>query len=724
MPTLTWVPQGPRPTTQGQVEGITDKEVVGAVQAIALHPTDPDVLYVGAVNGGVWKTQDARQARPTWEQLTDGERSLSIGALDLDPTDATHQTLVAGTGRFSSLSRMGGSLIGVLRSTDGGHNWETLDNGGQFRRLHICGVAARGNVIVVATNNGGVFRSSDGGASWGVVSGAANTGLPAGVSFALAGDPSDPARLYAHVGTRGIFRSIDTGAHWQKVSDAAIDALLGVGVVNVKIAVGGSDNVYVALANAGRLAGLFRSGDGGGTWRALDLPSTVEVGGAVFGLHPGGQASIHLSLAADREDDAVVYVGGDRQVGSDEALPGRPRWPNAVGARDYSGRLFRVDASRPSGSQASHLTHSNTASNSAPHADSRAMAMDARGELIEVDDGGVYRRTRPLQDDGDWFSMNGNLQTAELHSVAWDEGARTVICGAQDTGTPQQLARSDARWRSVSTGDGGAVGVAHAVGLSTRYSSYQELAGFRREVYDSSGVLQSRKSIGLFVLAGGSPLKPQFYTPIEVNAVAPERLIVGAANSVYESDDEGDTVTEIGPGIRANEGLSTTYASPIAYGVIGNADLLYVGSGSDVFVRTAAHPAPLVASAAYPRTGPVVAIAIHDERIAYAIDATHVYRTLDAGTTWDEVTNDVLDLGGSVLHSVVYCPDLDGGSVVLGTNAGILSASAPAFAWSRVGTGLPTVPVLRLKYSAVDRVLLAGTLGRGAWTLTLPEEEE
>jgi photosystem II stability/assembly factor-like uncharacterized protein len=724
MPALTWVPQGPRPTTRGQVEGITDREVVGAVKAIAVHPTDPDVLYVGAVNGGVWRTLDARQARPTWEQLTDGQGSLSIGALDLDPTDATHQTLVAGTGRFSSLNRMGGSLIGVLRSTDGGHSWATLDHGGAFRRLHICGVAARGNVLVVAANNGGVFRSSDGGASWSLVSGAASTGLPAGVSFALAGDPSDPARLYAHVGTRGIFRSTDAGARWQKVSDATIDALLGLGVVNVKIAVGARDNVYVALAAGGRLAGLFRSGDGGGTWSTLDLPSTVEVGGVVIGLHPGRQASIHLSLAADRDDDAVVYVGGDRQVGSDEALPGSPRWPNAVGARDYSGRLFRVDASRPSGSQASHLTHGNTASNSAPHADSRDMAIDAEGVLIEVDDGGVYRRTRPLEDDGDWFSMNGNLQAAELHSVAWDEAVHTVIAGAQDTGTPQQLARSDARWRSVSTGDGGAVGVAHAAGTSTRYSSFQELAGFRREVYDASGALQSRQSIALFVLAGGSRLQPQFYTPIEVNAVTPERLIVGAANSVYESDDEGDTVTEIGPGIVVNEGLSTTNASPIAYGVTGNDDLLYVGSGSDVFVRTAGHPAPLVASAAYPGTGPVVAVAIHDERIAYAVDATHVYRTLDAGTTWDDVTNDVLDLGGSVLHTVVYCPDLEGGSVVVGTNSGVLAASAPAFAWSRLGAGLPTVPVLRLEYSAPDRVLLAGTLGRGAWTLTLPEEEE
>lgn len=717
---MAWVPQGPRPATRGQVEGIVDREVVGAVKAVVVDPTDANVVYIGAVNGGVWRTRNARAAAPAWEQLTDAQASLSIGALDLDPTDATRQTLVAGTGRFSSLRRMGGALIGVLRSADGGTTWATLGTP-VFRRFHICGIAARGNIIVAATNNGGLFRTVNTGAAWNALSGAAGTGLPGGISFALAGDPVTPARLYAHVGTAGIFRSDNSGATWQKVSDAAIDGLLGPDTVNVKLAVGVHDNVYVAIANNGRLAGLFRSGDGGATWSALDLPRTTEVGGVSFGIHPGRQAGIHLSLAADRENENVAYIGGDRQVGSDEAVPGHSRFPNSIGARDYSGRLFRVDASRPGGSQASALTHVNTASNSAPHADSRDMAIDAGGDLIEVDDGGVYRRTQPLTNSGDWLSVNGNLQAGEIHSTAWDDGVHTAIGGLQDAGSPQQLVRSAARWPSVSTGDGGAVEVGHRGGSSTRYSSFQRLGDFRREVYNAAGAFQSRTTIALFVLAGGNPVQPQFYTPIALNRVDPDRLIIGGANGVYESDDEGDTVTEIARGIRVNEALSTTHAAPIAYGVAGNADLLFVGSGLDVFVRTAAHPAPLVPSAAYPATGEVISIAIQDASTAYVIDAAHVYRTPDAGVTWADITNGLLALGGAVLHTVAFCPDLDGGSVVVGTNAGVFSASGPGFAWSRLGSGLPNVPVLRLRYSTNDRILLAGTLGRGAWTLDVTE---
>ena len=117
----TWTAQGPGPTRFGQVENIIpNNEVVGAIHTVAAHPTDSNILYVGAVNGGVWKTTNATAASPHWTPLTDNFPSLSIGALEFDPTDPTRQTLVAGIGRFSSFGRSGGPLAGLLRTTDGG----------------------------------------------------------------------------------------------------------------------------------------------------------------------------------------------------------------------------------------------------------------------------------------------------------------------------------------------------------------------------------------------------------------------------------------------------------------------------------------------------------------------------------------------------------------------------------------------------------------------------
>ena len=716
--TLPWQRQGPLPSTDGQVEKIPDREVVGAIQAIAPHPANPDILYIAAVNGGIWRTDNALAARPQWTPLADDLPSLSFGALEFDPTDANLRTLVAGTGRFSSNRRSGGALIGVLRTTDGGTSWAVL--GGPFANLlHICGVAARGATIVVATNNGGIFRTTDTGATWSNISADPHTGLPPGNAFDLAGDPANPTRLFTHSGTSGLFRSTDTGATWTKISSSAIDTLLAEGATNVKISVGAANNVYVAIAgNTARLAGLFHSHDGGNTWHNLDLPRTVEAGGVVFGIHPGGQAGIHMSLAADRQKPQLVYIGGDRQPGFNEGVPpGGPtrRFPNSLEARDYSGRLFRIDASRPSGSQVTPLTHVGTANGSAPHADSRDMAIAANGMLFEADDGGIYRRSSPQDTHGDWFSMIGDLTTTEFHSVAWDANCLTVIGGAQDTGSPQQVTGGTTRWQSVSTGDGGVVAVdAMTVpGFSTRYSSFNKLLGFRRQVFDANGVLQSSTFVGLRV-ASGPQLVPHFYTPIELNAVRPIRMIVGAANGVYESTDQGDTLRSI-----AAFGVNDT--GPIAYGALGNPDALYVGSGISVFIRTAAPPAPLARSGTYPGVNPVVGIALvpNDARSAFVIDAVGVFHTADAGATWQDITHN-LARPGTVLRSVAYCGDLGAGAVVVGTNNAVFACEQPFAQWLQIGIGLPRAPVTRLRYSDVDRILLAGTLGRGAWTLTLP----
>ena len=75
-----WGVQGPGPSNNGQLEGIPNRPVTGAVNALAAHPTNPDILYLGAVNGGVWRTLNAAAASPVWTPLMDGQSSLSIGS--------------------------------------------------------------------------------------------------------------------------------------------------------------------------------------------------------------------------------------------------------------------------------------------------------------------------------------------------------------------------------------------------------------------------------------------------------------------------------------------------------------------------------------------------------------------------------------------------------------------------------------------------------------------
>ena len=67
-----WTAQGPGPTTNGQVQNLTPNNAVsGSIHAVVAHPTDPNILYAGAVNGGIWRTNNATAASPTWTSLVD-----------------------------------------------------------------------------------------------------------------------------------------------------------------------------------------------------------------------------------------------------------------------------------------------------------------------------------------------------------------------------------------------------------------------------------------------------------------------------------------------------------------------------------------------------------------------------------------------------------------------------------------------------------------------------
>lgn len=723
---LQWRAIGPGPSHGGQVENITNREVVGAINAVATHPTNAGIVYVGAVNGGVWRTANATAAAPNWTRLTDALGSLSIGSIELDPTDAQSRTVVAGVARTSSLSRDGGALIGLLRSTDEGANWAVLSS---LANREIQGVAPRGAVIVAATDNG-IHRSTNTGGSFSLLSGAAGSGLPAGATLDLAGHRAAPAVLYAAVtggNARGIFRSSDTGATWTRVSDAAIEARMNVGTAGTRrteLAVGAAGQVFVLVVDdTGRASAVFRSADGSAPWLDLGVPQTAEQNGVLFGIHPGGQGSIHLSIAADPNNDQLVYIGGDRQPYFGEGVSGSSNFfPNSLGARDYSGRLFRGDASLPAGQRWAPLTHSGTPNNSAPHADSRDMAFDAAGGLIQVDDGGVYKRTQPATAAGTWLSLNGDLQTTEYHGIAWDAVSNRIIGGAQDTGTTQLRTPGSPIFDSLTTGDGGDVVVEDrsSATTSTRYTSFQNLSQLRRRTFNASNVQTANVGPARALLNGSPALTAQFYTPLAVNHASATRLIIGASNGVYESFDGADSIERI-----STARINAFNGDPVVYGVAGNPGFLYFGAGTALYLRTQ-DGAALDSIATLPATVADVSVDINDPQRLFAITQTSVHYSSDGGANFSLVTGNLVSgLAPGRLRSMEFVPGADP-ALVVAANRGVYIAyeSGGFSSWSLLGTGLPNVVVYELEFDHIDRVLVAGTLGRGAWVLDLPQPNE
>jgi len=722
-----WENAGPGPAEFGQVENLLNQsnEVAGAVRGLAPHPTNANIMYVGSINGGVWKTVNATDLFPNWAPLTDQLPSLSCGALRIDPADATGNTLVLGIGRYSSFSSTGGAQTGVYRSTDGGANWTQIGIA-NLPSKNIAAVAVRGSMILAAASSAtsgssGLYRSTDSGANFTLLSGAGGTGLPAGGCVDVFADPRVTTRYYAAVvggSSVGVYRSDNSGATW--VATGALPVFSTASTNNMRLAIHATATnnvVYVTVTNSSRLAEVYRSTNQGGTWTALGVPITNE-GSVNFGVNVGGQGSIHTSIAADPVNPNLVYVGGDRQpAGNDDGGV----FPNSIGANDYSGRIFKGDASLTPALRWIPLTHLGTANNSAPHADSRYMAFDSAGTLIEVSDGGVFRRLNASSQTGDWQTVNGDLSVTETHTADWDSINKIAICGTQDNGTSAQDFPGDDLWTNIFGGDGGKVAVDDSFndGLVYYYGSFQFIQAFFRASVDGTNTTVSFDFPALFEPNFGQSMtqidSAQFYTPVEIHKTEPTRMIFLMNTFVFETQDRGDTVESLG----AVSGTPTAAVAGGFSGGIENQELLWVGSTGGLARRLTLGGALTNLGNPTGQTIRDIAIDPADSNRVVVVTTNTVFRTTNGNAvtpTWTNITGSLGTDGA--LRAVEIIPNADPNQVrilVGGNNGVFVSTMASPSAWTELDATLANAPVRELRYDDRDGILCAGTLGRGVW---------
>jgi photosystem II stability/assembly factor-like uncharacterized protein len=297
-------------------------------------PGNPSVYYFGAVGGGVWKTTDAGV---TWQPIFDAQPISSIGAVAVAPSNP--DVIYVGSGEADMRSQIGYGN-GMYKSTDGGKSWSRvgLADSRQIGKIlvdpkdpNIVFVAALGHAYG-ANAERGVFKSTDGGQTWqAVLHKDDNTG-----AIDLAFDPQNSQTIYASLWqTRrppwnvypasngpgsGLYKSTDGGANWTQLTKGVPTE--GLGRIGVAVAPSEHDRVY-AIVDA-KDGGLYRSDNAGATWHRTDDEHRIWGRGWYFGV-----------VAVDPKNPDLVYVSNTSMYRSTDGGKTFVSFKGAPGGDDY-----------------------------------------------------------------------------------------------------------------------------------------------------------------------------------------------------------------------------------------------------------------------------------------------------------------------------------------------------------------------------------------------------
>jgi hypothetical protein len=491
--------------------------------ASSLHqPSAPAGLYKSTNGGASWTLisgttfQGASIYSVVPTSIVD---QVSKGQVVLVATDRGTANGITGLGDQTPTNP-----LGLYRSVDGGKTWGVaITNGlpaGGVRQV----IADPGNPnrFYAAISGVGVFVSNDGGASWQATTNAQLTGIGnttvdkslriklavtggmtatgtaaidgtgkvTGVVITKAGSyTSAPTVTFSAPGAGGT-QAIGTvtfdkttgkvtGVTFNNPGDNAGSGYTAAPTVTFS-SPPNNNVVYAGLIASGSatvngsLIGLFRSTNQGDVWTSMSMPQDAT-GGILKNA-----GNLNLSLLADPNDPTLLYVGGENQ-------------PSEATTGTTSGRHLRGKFDPDTG-----LTTWTSLDGKAPlnavHADSRNMVFDPNGNILEVNDGGIYRLSNPNGPvDGangtapTWSSVNGNLSVIEFNSIAYDSVNGIVFGGSQDNGSPQQNGPGSFTWTDLSGGDGQNVQVDNTSlrGQSIHYSSAQRLGKFYRRTYNN-----------------------------------------------------------------------------------------------------------------------------------------------------------------------------------------------------------------------------------------------
>jgi photosystem II stability/assembly factor-like uncharacterized protein len=669
----------------------------GRTKAVDGIPSRPFVFYVGAVNGGVWKTTDAGR---TWAPIFDDQPTGSIGAIAIAPSDPNIIYVGSGEGMQRPDLSTGD---GIYKSVDGGKAWTHLGlrDGQQIPQIVVdprnpnrLFVAVLGHPYGPNAERG-VFRSLDGGATFEkVLYRDENTG-----AIDLALDPADANVIYAALWEArqgpwengawsgqgsGLFKSTDGGTTWRPLTQGLPAFADGLGRIGVTVAPSLRTRLF-AVVDAGQRGGIYRSDDAGESWsrvnadpRVIGRPSDA----ADIRVHPTNPDVVFVpSIVTWKSTD-----GGRTFVG----------WRGAPGGDDY--QKIWINPVQP---------------------DVMILTSD-QGAIVTLNAGASW---------GSWY----NQPTAQFYHVNTDSAFPYRVCGGQQESGSACVA---------SRGDFGQITFRDWAPVAVEEYGYVAPDPLDPDIVYGGKLSRFDRRTGQ-VQHVAPPRAPDYRAlrtqPVQFLPTDPRTLLF-ASNTLWKTSNGGTNWTQISPdlsrdtwevpaSVGAYRSLPTARATRrgVIYAVAPSpidANVIWAGT-DDGLIHVTRNGGQAWTNVSPPALVPWAKVSIleashFDPGTAYAaVNAfrlddlrPHIYRTRDGGLRWTEITQGIPAAGAI---NVVREDPQRRGLLFAGSERAVYVSFDDGDSWQSLRLNMPATSIRDLVIKDAD--LVAGTHGRGFWIL-------
>ena len=664
---------------------------------------DDQVYYMGTTGGGLWKTEDAGIS---WQNISDGFfNTSSVGAVAVSESD--NNIVLVGMGESPVRGVMTSSGDGVYKSVDGGDTWTHLglENTKHISqvRIHpsdpdIIYVSAQGSPYA-GTEDRGIYRTYDGGKNWEkVLYVDANSG-----AVDLAMDYNNPRILYASFWDHqrlpwyvrsggegsGIWKSTDGGDTWKKLDQGLPKSVMG--KIGVTVSRANPKLVYAIIES--EEGGLYRSDDAGESWRLVNDERVLRA-----------RSWYYMHIYADPSDENVVYV------------------LNAPMMKSIDGGKTFVNIP-------------------VPHGDNHYLWINPKDSdiMINSNDGG----SNISFNGGKSWSTQKNQPTSQFYRVNVDNRFPYWVYGGQQDNSSVAIKSS-----SFSNGISWKDWIAGVGGCETAYVAFDKnnpvlmYAGcYQGIITEYSLDLDNTKDIMAYPSMGlGEPSDEQKYrfnwnAPILVSEHDPN-TIYHAANKLLRTSDRGISWEEISPDLTKNDkGNLGPGGGPITNEGAGgevyhtiyyiaesphNKEVIYTGADDGLIHITKDGGKNWVNITPDIQEGLINSIEVspHDPATVYIAFnrykfddfRPYILKSVDYGNTWS-VHNSGIEENSFV--RVVREDKVKEGLLYAGTERGIYLSLDGGSNWSKWQRNLPVVPITDLVVHQND--LVVSTQGRGFW---------